>query len=121
MKCPVCRATYRKSEPPAKPKLCHRCGADLSPLVALLDQAIAYHRRAIAQFTAGDWAAAMVDNDQAIALYSQNPSFHAFAGQLWALQGKFGQADRSWQLAEAIDPKNKRSVDCLEILDQLMD
>ncbi|NJM47336.1 MAG: hypothetical protein HC860_15235 [Alkalinema sp. RU_4_3] len=120
MKCPVCRATYRKAEP-AKPKLCHRCGADLSPLVALLDQAIAYHRRAIEQFIAGDLGAAMADNDRAIALYSQDPNFHAFAGQLWALQGKFGQADRSWQLAEAIDPKNKFAVDCLDVLDQLME
>jgi hypothetical protein len=94
MKCPVCRATYRipESSQPTETQPCHHCGADLSSLIALYDQAIGYHHQAIAQFVAGDLAAAIATNNQAIVLHSQHPKFHAFAGQLSALQGKFGPA-----------------------------
>ena len=121
MKCPVCRATYRtpESSPPPEPKPCHRCGADLSALIALHDQAIGHHRQAIAQFVAGDLAAAIAANNQAIQLHSQHPKFHAFAGQLSALQGEFGPAIRSWQLAQTIDPQDTTVSACLEILGQL--
>jgi tetratricopeptide (TPR) repeat protein len=121
MKCPVCRATYRapKSSPPTESKPCHRCGADLLPLISLHDQAIGYHRQAIGQLAAGDLTAAMAANDQAIALHSQHPQFHALAGQLWALQGNFGQAWRSWQLAQQLDPQNATVSACLDILAQL--
>jgi tetratricopeptide (TPR) repeat protein len=123
MKCPVCRATYRASESTtekaAGAKSCHRCGADLSRLIALHDQAIGHHRRAIAQLAVGDLTAAMIANNQAIELHSQHPQFHALAGQLWALQGKFGQATRSWQFAQKLDPQNTTVSACLEILAQL--
>ncbi len=121
MKCPLCRAIYRApvSSPPPETQPCHRCGADLSSLVALHDQAIGYHRQAIAQFVAGDLVAAIAANNQAIALHAQHPKFHAFAGQLSALQGAFGPAIRSWQLAQTIDPQNTTVSACLAILDQL--
>jgi hypothetical protein len=121
MKCPVCRATYRLPEasPPTETQSCHRCGADLSALIALHDQAIGYHRQAIAQFVAGDLAAAITANNQAIKLHSHHPKFHAFAGQLSALQGEFGPAIRSWQLAQTIAPQNTTLSVCLEILAQL--
>jgi tetratricopeptide (TPR) repeat protein len=106
MKCPVCRATYRVTDSLDRVKPCHRCGADLAPLIQLHDRAIAHHRQAIAHFAADDLSAAMVENDKAIALHSQNAQFHAFAGQLSALQGEFDRAMRSWQLAQQIDPKN---------------
>jgi tetratricopeptide (TPR) repeat protein len=106
MKCPVCRATYRIPESLALTKPCHRCGADLAPLIELHDRAIAHHRQSIAHFAANDLSAAMVQNDRAIALHSQNAQFHAFAGQLFALQEQFDLAMRSWQIAQQIDPKN---------------
>ena len=107
MKCPVCRATYRVVESLDLTKPCHRCGADLAPLIQLHDQAIAHHRQAIVQFTAGNLQAAMMENDRAIALHSQDPAFHAFAGQLFALQGIFDRAVRSWQFAQQLDPQYK--------------
>jgi Flp pilus assembly protein TadD len=123
MKCPVCRATYRASESTTEKavgaKSCHRCGADLSRLIALHDQAIGHHCRAIAQLAAGDLTAAMTANNQAIELHSQHPQFHALAGQLWALQGEFGQATLAWQLAQTLDPKNTTVSAYLEILAQL--
>jgi tetratricopeptide (TPR) repeat protein len=121
MKCPICRATYRvqKSSQPTESNPCHRCGADLSPLIRLHDQAIAHHRRAIEQLKTGDLTAAMTANNQAIALHSQHPQFHALAGQLWALQGDFEQAWRSWQLAQKFDPQNTAVSACLDILAQL--
>jgi tetratricopeptide (TPR) repeat protein len=121
MKCPVCRAPYRAAESaiPTEMPPCHRCGADLSALIALHDQAIAQHRQAIAQFVAGDLTAAVAANNQAIQLHSQHPQFHAFAGQLSALQGEFAPAIRSWQLAQAIDPQNTTASACLAILAQL--
>jgi Tfp pilus assembly protein PilF len=106
MKCPVCRATYRVTESLDLAKPCHRCGADLAPLIQLHDRAIAHHRLAIAHFAADDLSAAMVSNDRAIALHSQNAGFHAFAGQLFALQGEFDRAMRSWQVAQQLDPRN---------------
>ena len=123
MKCPVCRATYRK--PPEPPdftltlKPCHRCGADLIALIRLYDQAIHLHRQAIAQFTAGDVTQAIQTNEAAIAIHSQQPKFHAFAGQLWALQGNFTAAVRSWQTAQQLDPKDSIVTACLEIMNQL--
>jgi Flp pilus assembly protein TadD len=121
MKCPVCRATYRVPESSQRTETnpCHRCGADLSRLIALHDQAIDHHRRAIAQLVAGDFTAAMASNNQAIALHSQHPNFHALAGQLWALQGGFGQAWQAWQLAQKLDPQNTKVSACLDILVQL--
>jgi Flp pilus assembly protein TadD len=125
MKCPVCRATYRAqksaqlTENAVGTKPCHRCGADLSRLIALHDQAIGYHCQAIAQLAAGDVSAAMTANHQAIALHAQHPQFHALAGQLWALQGKFGHALQSWQLAQKLDPQNTTVSACLAILAKL--
>jgi tetratricopeptide (TPR) repeat protein len=114
MKCPVCRATYRVNASADRTKPCHRCGADLAPLIQIRDLAIAHHRQAIAQFTAGDLQAATVENDQAIALHSQHPAFHAFAGQLFAVQGQFDRAVRAWQFAQQLDPHNIFSSTCLE-------
>jgi tetratricopeptide (TPR) repeat protein len=106
MKCPVCRATYRVTDSIDKTKPCHRCGADLAPLIGLHDRSIAHHRQSIAYFNAGNLPAAILANDEAIALHSQNPAFHAFAGQLFALTGEFDRAARSWQVAKKLDPKN---------------
>jgi Flp pilus assembly protein TadD len=125
MKCPVCRAIYRvrtaspTTENTVGAQPCHRCGADLSALIALHDQAIGYHRQAIAQLAAGDLTAAMTANHQAIALHSQHPQFHALAGQLWALQGEFSQAGRSWQLAQKLAPQSATVSACLDLLAQL--
>ena len=117
MKCPVCRATYRITESTEKTKPCHRCGADLAPLIQLHDRAIAHHRQAISHFTAGNLPAAMLANDSAIELHSQNPDFHAFAGQLLALTGEFDRAIRSWQVAKKLDPKNTLVLNYLEVFD----
>lgn len=121
MKCPVCRAIYRNTPSSATPevKLCHRCGADLAPLIELHDRAIYHHRIAIAHFESGDFDSAIASNQQAIALHSQHPKFHAFAGQLWAVQGDFKAAVRSWKVAQKLDPKNAIVTDCLTILETL--
>jgi Flp pilus assembly protein TadD len=120
MKCPVCRATYRVTDSIEQTKPCHRCGADLAPLIQLHDRAIAHHRQAIVQFTTGDVRTAILENDKAIALHSQSSDFHAFAGQLFALTGEFDQAVRSWQVARELDPKNTLISNCLERLKSLM-
>jgi Flp pilus assembly protein TadD len=85
----------------------------------LHDQAIGHHRQAIAQFVAGDLTAAVAANNQAIQLHSQQPKFHAFSGQLSALQGEFGPAIRSWQLAQRLDPRDTTASACLAIFAQL--
>jgi Flp pilus assembly protein TadD len=118
MKCPVCRATYR-STGGSEPQPCHRCGADLAPLIRLHDRAIAHHRQAIALFAAGNLLEAMAENDRAIALHAQQPLFQAFAGQLWACQGNFDQAVRSWQLAQRLEPNNQIAADCLGLIKAL--
>jgi Tfp pilus assembly protein PilF len=119
MKCPVCRATYRVTDSIEQTKPCHRCGADLAPLIQLHDRAIAHHRQAIEKFMAGDVPAAMMANDQAIALDSQNSAFHAFAGQLFALTGEFDKAVRSWQVAQKLDPKNTLVSNYLETFERI--
>jgi Flp pilus assembly protein TadD len=116
MKCPVCRATYRVTDSSEKTKPCHRCGADLAPLIQLHDRSIAHHRQAISHFNAGDVPAAILANDRAIALHAQNPAFHAFAGQLFALIGEFHRAVRSWQVAKQLDPKNTSVSNYVEIV-----
>jgi Tfp pilus assembly protein PilF len=119
MKCPVCRATYRVTESTALAKPCHRCGADLAPLIQLHDRAIAHHRQAIEQFTAGDLPAAMMANDKAISLHAQNSDFHAFGGQLFAITGEFEKAVRSWQVAQKLDPKNTLVSNYLETFERI--
>jgi Flp pilus assembly protein TadD len=114
MKCPVCHASYR---PPAV--FCRRCGVDLSPLIRLRDQAVWYHQQAIQCLQAGQYAEAIAQNDQAIALHYQQAEFHALAGQLWALQGVFDRAITCWQTAQALDPQHPIAVACLDILMQL--
>jgi tetratricopeptide (TPR) repeat protein len=105
MKCPVCRATYRSTQTPEQlTYTCHRCGADLTALIRIHDQAIAHHCRAIEYFKSGNIHDAMVANDQAINLHSRHPSFHALAGRLWVIQGNFDQAFQSWKLTKALDP-----------------
>jgi tetratricopeptide (TPR) repeat protein len=127
MKCPVCRATYRASEPKENlrpddrhsiPKLyhCHRCGVDLSPLISLYDQAIWHYRQAIQFFKAGDYAVATAQNNQALALQSTNADFHALAGQLWALQGEFRQAIAAWEKAQQLNPQHPTASACLQCL-----
>jgi tetratricopeptide (TPR) repeat protein len=118
MKCPVCRAIYRGTGG-SEPQPCHRCGADLAPLIRLHDRAIACHRQAISLFAAGNLLEAIAENDRAIALHAQQPLFHAFAGQLWACQGDFDRAVRSWKLAQQLDPTHHIAVDCLELLTAL--
>jgi len=115
MKCPVCRAPYRPAPAPLaaaseensapRSSLCRRCGVDLSPLVQLHNQAIWHHRQAIQALKAGNADAAIASNNQAIALWSSNADFHAFAGQLWALQGELPQAIAAWEKAQRIDPQ----------------
>ena len=114
MKCPVCHASYR---PPAL--LCRRCGVDLSPLIRLRDQAVWHHQQAIQYLEAGQYAEAIAENDQAIALHHQQAEFHALAGQLWALQGKFDRAIDDWKTAQALDPKHPIAAACLDSLLQL--
>lgn len=105
MKCPVCRAPYRPDSATAEAtQSCRRCGVNLSPLIQLHDRAIWHHRQAIQAFRAGDYDTAIASNNQAIALWS-HADFHAFAGQLWALQGEFLQAIAAWKTAQQLDPQ----------------
>lgn len=113
MKCPVCRATYRSGA------ICHRCGVDLTPLIHLHDQAIWHHRQAIQAFQSGDYATAIAHNGQAITLHTQQPDFHALAGQLLALQGDFPKAIAAWKIAQRLDPKHPTATVFLKSVDLL--
>ncbi|NJP12106.1 MAG: hypothetical protein HC866_23750 [Leptolyngbyaceae cyanobacterium RU_5_1] len=128
MKCPVCRATYRSSgvrETASSnsqtlipnSRNCHRCGVDLSPLIQIHDQAIWYHRQAIQALHAENYSAATTWNDQALSLHHNNADFHALAGQLWALQGKFHQAISAWERARHLNPQHPTATACLRGLD----
>ncbi|NJL19634.1 MAG: tetratricopeptide repeat protein [Leptolyngbyaceae cyanobacterium SM1_3_5] len=99
IKCPVCRADYRTSATSS----CRRCGADLAPLIEIHDRSIWHYQQAIAAFKSSQIFAAQQQIDFAIALNSRSADFHAFAGQLWALQGKFDRALAAWRSAIAID------------------
>lgn len=99
MRCPVCRAEYR-----AGAVLCRRCGLDWSPLLAVLDQALAYHRRALAAFGEGDYALATEANDQALALTPDQTAFHQLRGQLLFLGGDFSGAAQAWRRALRLAP-----------------
>ena len=114
-----CRLPQTVRPPDLVPKPCHRCGADFTALIRLHDHAIYLHRQAIAQFAAGDVTQAIETNETAIAIHLQQPKFHAFAGQLWAVQGDFKAAARSWQTAQHLDPKDTIVTDCLSILKEL--
>jgi Flp pilus assembly protein TadD len=114
MKCPVCHASYR---PPAL--LCRRCQVDLSDLIRLHDQAVWHHRQALQRLQAGQYAEAIAQNDQAIALHPQHADFQALAGQLWALQGTFERAIYCWQKVQALDPQHPSVVNGLALLRSL--
>lgn len=111
MKCPVCRATYRPNETSS----CQRCKTDLSSLIQIHDRAVWHYRQALQLFTTGDYLAAQVQNDRAIALH-HNADFYALAGQLWALQGEFQQAIVAWKQAQQLEPSHPVACSCLQIL-----
>ncbi|MEB3173805.1 MAG: tetratricopeptide repeat protein [Cyanobacteriota bacterium] len=99
MRCPVCRAEYR-----AGAVLCRRCGLDWSPLLSLRDQALAYHRRALAAFRERDYALAAQANNQALALTQDQTAFHQLRGQLLFLEGDFSGAAQAWRRALRLAP-----------------
>ncbi|MCU0571133.1 MAG: hypothetical protein MUF49_31780 [Oculatellaceae cyanobacterium Prado106] len=115
MKCPVCNAVYR----PVPTQSCRRCGTDLSDLIQLHDRALWHYQQAIQSFTAGDYPQALTQNQQALALHSQNADFHAFAGQLLALQGQWGGAIAAWNQAQSLDPQHPTAQTYLHLLDQI--
>jgi tetratricopeptide (TPR) repeat protein len=117
MKCPVCRATYRSSsvvnsqlnsQPHSLSNSlnCHRCGIDLSPLIRIHDQSIGYHRRAIQALQEKNYSVAADWNHQALGLSNNNADFHALAGQLLALQGKFQEAIGAWEKAVKLNAQH---------------
>ncbi len=120
MKCPVCRATYHPPQAASQghTPTCRRCGVDLAPLIRLHDQAMWHHRQAIQAFKAGEIEAAIAWNSQAIALSFKNADFHALEGQLWALQGKLGQAIAAWEKARQLNPQHPTAhaaLQCFEL------
>lgn len=134
MKCPVCRAVYRpskvklqissettgeiKTSPSAS--VCRRCGADLSPLIHIHDQALWYYKQALQCLKNCDYSQAKVCNEQALALHQNNADFQTLAGRLWALEGEFQQAITSWQKALRLDPQNPVAGSNLQILTELL-
>ncbi|NHC35920.1 tetratricopeptide repeat protein [Scytonema millei] len=115
MKCPVCRATYRPNET----SFCQRCKTDLSSLIQIHDRAVWHYRQALQLFTTGDYLAAQAHNDRAIALHSHHADFHAFAGQLRALQGDVQQAIVAWEQAQQLEPLHPVASKCLQILTEI--
>jgi predicted amidophosphoribosyltransferase len=61
-RCPVCRARFRDEA------ICSRCGADLSPLLAIEAEAVALEREAVALLAAGHWIEARRAAERALAL-----------------------------------------------------
>lgn len=122
IKCPVCRAPYRSPlaelDDPDSALSCHRCGADLTSLIQLHDQAIGYHRRALQALQVGDYPAATAWNEQALTLH-QNADFHTLRGQLWALQGQFRSAIAAWEVARRLAPQHPAANAYLRQLEQL--
>lgn len=115
MKCPVCRAPYR----PSPACLCKRCGADLTPLVAIHDRAIHHYRQAIERFNRGDYDTAQTHLDQALVIDHNNADFYALSGQIWALQGEFQRAIDVWKQAKQLDPKHPIAANCLQLMAEL--
>jgi tetratricopeptide (TPR) repeat protein len=135
MKCPVCHAVYRPAraklfqsssqatgelKSPASPKVCRRCGADLSSLIRLRDQAVWYYQQALQSWRNGDYSQARVWNEQALALHQNHADFQALAGQLSALEGEFQQAIVSWQKALRLVPQHPLAYGGLQILTELL-
>lgn len=127
MKCPVCHAVYRTSsqairelKSPASTRVCRRCGADLSSLIRLHDQAVWYYQQALQSLQNGDYFQARVWNEQALALHQNHADFQTLAGQLSALEGEFQQAIVSWQKALRLAPQHPLAYRCLQILTELL-
>jgi tetratricopeptide (TPR) repeat protein len=110
MKCPVCRAVYK----PVPEQSCRRCGADLSALVRVHDQAVWHYQAAIAALESRDLSLAQAQIGRALFLHSQNADYHALAGQLWALQGNFQGAIAAWRKATEIDAKHPTALNALQ-------
>jgi Flp pilus assembly protein TadD len=113
MKCPVCRAAY---QPGQSAPACRRCGADLSTLIQIHDRALWHYRQAIAHCHNAAYPEAQTHIQQALALNSREASFHALAGQIWALQGNWQPAIAVWKHAQQLDPRNAIATHCLKLL-----
>jgi tetratricopeptide (TPR) repeat protein len=129
MKCPVCGTVYRPTKTSKGEEehgvisisplslTCRRCKADLSDLISLHDEAMWYHGQALHLLLQGRYLEAGVHNHRAIALYYSNANFHALAGKLAALQGKFREAISEWELALKFDPENTIACNCLQMVE----
>ena len=82
-RCPVCRASFRGG------CSCQRCGAELSPLLAIDRQAEALERRAVRCLATGDLDGAAAAAEQAVALRGAPlaVSLLGFTRQMLAQQG----------------------------------
>ncbi|MBD2300966.1 hypothetical protein [Nostoc sp. FACHB-190] len=127
MKCPVCGAVYRpvrggeqiQASPTPQASTCRRCKADLSDLLRLYDQAIWHHKQALDLLSQKRYSEAATYNNQALALHYSNADFHALAGKLSALQGKFREAISSWQQALKFDSQNAVADHCLQLMTKI--
>lgn len=61
-RCPVCHARFRDEA------VCHRCGADLSVLLAIAAEAAEWEREAVSLLASGEWIAARQAADRVLAL-----------------------------------------------------
>lgn len=68
-RCPVCRARF-KDEP-----ICTRCGADLSPLLAIEAEAAVLEEQAVALTHTGQWLEVWEVAEQALALHYRPLAF----------------------------------------------
>ncbi|MDG4604822.1 MAG: hypothetical protein P9D89_01915 [Candidatus Contendobacter sp.] len=58
--CPVCRACFKGTA------VCHRCGADLSPLLRIEAEAAAWEQKAVTLLATGKWIGARGAADRAL-------------------------------------------------------
>ncbi len=87
-RCPICRARF-KNEP-----VCYRCGADLSPLLAIEAEAAALEQQAVALTKAGQWLDAWQAADQAL---TRRHSPLAFAVREFARRQWIAGETRQWK------------------------
>lgn len=102
--CPECGASN-----PLENAVCDHCGADLSAVKSVLDNANTHYNEALALAHSGRLDEAIAQLEAALALSSQNPQFHNLLGTLYAQKGLFSEAIRAWEQTLALDPEYEKA------------
>ncbi len=93
---------------------CESCGADITAVKSLIDNANEHYNEALALAHAGKLDEAIGQVEAALSMNAQNTNYHNLLGTLYAQKGLFSEAIHAWERCLAIDPEMEKAYHNIE-------